>query len=141
MKKAIIDTNMLLVPGQHKVDIFTQLDSVIDDSYQIIILESTIKELNDIIQGKNGSTGEDKQAAKLALMLIEHQKQRDFAASTNCKGLKVISSSVKHTDDAIITIAEDDTLVATNDSKLRQRLLEKGVQVIYLKQKQYLTLT
>jgi len=139
MCTVIIDTNMLLVPGQFKVDIFTELDRIMDEPYEITILEGSLQELEKI---KKTGSGADKQAAKLGHMLLEHQKKRESAASSNCKGLKILHSSKEKTvDDAIVEIAEDDTLVATNDSGLKRRLLEKGVRVIYLKQQQHLAIS
>lgn len=140
MQKVILDTNMLLVPGQHKVDIFTELDRILEESYEVLLLETSIDELKGLASG----TGADAQAAKLGLMLIEHQRKRDFAAATGsmCKALKTISSSNKeHVDDAIVRIAEDGTFVATNDSGLKRRLLEKGVRVIYLRQQKTLAIS
>jgi uncharacterized protein len=139
MRKVIIDTNMLLVPGQFKVDIFTELDRVIDEPYEIIVLESTIDELRKISETASGA---DKQAAKLAMMLINHQKERKTAASTRsqCKALKITASSFQYVDDAILEIAEDE-FVATNDSALKRRLLDKGVRVIYLKQQKHLAIS
>lgn len=140
MKTVIIDTNMLLVPGQFKVDIFSELERVMDEPYEIGILEQSVDELKKI--AATGS-GEDKRAAKLAFMLVEHQKLRDFAAATGtkCKALKIIPGSSEYADDAILSIAEDDVLVATNDGGLKRRLLERGVRVIFLKQQQYLALS
>jgi uncharacterized protein len=138
MRKVIIDTNMLLVPGQFKVDIFTELDRIIDEPYEIVILQGSLDELKKISQTASGA---DKQATKLAWLLIEHQRKRDFSATGKCKGLKTIpGSNTKYVDDAIRTIAED-ALVATNDGQLKRSLLEKGVRVIYLKQKKYLSMT
>ena len=139
MRQVIVDTNMLLVPGQFKVDIFTELDKVMDESYEIVILQATLEELQKIAQSGSGA---DSQAAKLANLLISHQQKRDFSASSrsNCKALKIVSSSTSYVDDAILEIAED-AFVATNDSALKQRLLEKGVRVIYLKQQQYLAIS
>ena len=142
MRKVIVDTNMLLVPGQFKVDIFSELERVMDEPYELIILKESLTELQKIIDGKETS-GADKQAAKLALLLIDHQGKRDSAASTrsNCKALKIISGSQdKYVDDAIVEIAEDE-FVATNDSGLKTRLLDKGVRVIYLKQQQHLAIS
>lgn len=141
MRKVILDTNMLLVPGQFKVDIFTELDRIMDEPYEIVVLEGTIEELQKI--GETAS-GADKQAAKLAHLLLEHQQKRDFAASTTsqCKALKIIpGSKTAYVDDAILEIAEDDCFVATNDGELKHRLLEKGVRVIYLKQQQHLAIS
>jgi len=141
MRKVIIDTNMLLVPGQHKVDIFTELDRVMDEQYEIIVLKGTLEELQRIIDGKTQATGADKQAAKLAQLLVKHHEQRDKVSSkTNCKALKIVSGSKHHVDDAIVEIAED-AFVATNDSGLKRRLLEKGIRVISLKQQKYLAIS
>jgi uncharacterized protein len=140
MRRVIIDTNMLLVPGQFKVDIFTELDRVMDENYEIVILQASLEELKKISETGSGA---DKQAAKLGAMLVEHQKKRDFSASSrsNCKALKVIPGSKgTYVDDAIVEIAEDE-FVATNDSGLKRRLLEKGVRVIYLKQQQHLAIS
>ena len=138
MRKIIIDTNMLLVPGQFKVDIFSEIDRVVQDQYELVVVDKTITELDKII--KSGS-GEDKRAAKLGKLLLENRKT-ETPAHTHCKGLKIASSSKDtYVDDAILEIAEDDTLVATNDGELKKRLLEQGVQVIFLKQEQYLSIS
>jgi rRNA-processing protein FCF1 len=140
MQKVIIDTNMLLVPGQHKVDVFTELGRILDEPYEIVLLETSLDELKRLATG----TGADAQAAKLGLLLVEHMRKRDFAAADGslCKGLKTVPSSKKeHVDDAIVRIAEDETLVATNDNGLKRRLLEKGVRVIYLRQQKTLAIS
>jgi hypothetical protein len=140
MKRVIIDTNMLLVPGQHKVDIFSALDRLLEEPYEIVLLEASLAELKRLATG----TGADAQAAKLGLLLVEHQRRRDFAAASGsmCKALKSVPGSRKeHVDDAIVRIAEDDTLVATNDAGLKRRLLEKGVRVIYLRQQKTLAIS
>jgi uncharacterized protein len=140
MRKVILDTNMLLVPGQFKVDIFTELDRVMDEPYEIVVLQGTMDELKKICETASGA---DKQAAKLAQLLLDHQQKRNFSASTtsNCKALKIVSSSPKsYVDDAIVEIAEDE-FVATNDGELKRRLLDKGVRVIYLKQQKHLAIS
>jgi len=137
MRRVILDTNILLVPGQCKVDIFSELDRLLDEPYEIVILKGTMDELKKIIDGKTGATGADKQTAKLGQLLIKHIEERSAAASTKsqCKALKIIQGSKnKYVDDAILEIAEDDAFVATNDSALKRRLLEKGCRVIYLQQ-------
>ncbi len=140
MKTVIIDTNMILVPGQHKVDIFTELDRIMDEPYEIHILQGVLDELARLAKGNSA----DAQAARLGKMLLEHQQNRNFAVATTtqCKALKIISgSNGLHVDDVIVAIAEDDTLVATNDSELKRRLLEKGIRVIYLRQQQHLAIS
>ncbi len=141
MARVLLDTNMLLVPGQFKVDVFTEIERVMDEPYELVILEGSLRELDRIEQTGSGA---DKQAARLAKLLVEHQRRRAFSAAeaSKCKGLKIISGSgSEHVDDAIVEIADDDTLVATNDGGLKRRLLERGVRVIFLKQQQYLTVS
>lgn len=143
MKRILIDTNMLLVPGQHTVDIFTELDRIIDEPYELAILQGSIRELDNIASGATSASAEDRRAAKLARLLVEHQERRDWAASTGsqCKGLKILGGSAdQHVDDAILAIADDDTLVATNDGGLKRRLLERGIRVIFLRNRNCLAL-
>jgi uncharacterized protein len=139
MRVVIVDTNMLLVPGQFKVDIFSELDRIMDEAYEIHILQGSLEELQKVAETGSGA---DKQAAKLGQLLVDHQRKRDFSASSrsNCKGLKIVSRSSKYVDDAILEIAED-AFVATNDGELKRRLLEKGIRVIYLKQQQHLAIS
>ena len=76
-------------------------------------------------------------------MLIAHQRDRVFpaASASQCKGLKIIpGSGDQHVDDALLAIADDDTLVATNDGGLKRRLLERGIRVIFLKSRKYLAI-
>ena len=140
VKRVLLDTNMLLVPGQFKVDIFSEIERLMDEPYELVVVDGTLKELERI---QASGSGEDKRAARLGLMLLEHQRARDAPAlaAGKCKGLKTIPGSVAYVDDAIFAIAEDDTLVATNDGDLKRRLLERGVRVIFLKQRQYLALS
>lgn len=139
MKKIILDTNMLLVPGQFTVDIFSELERIIEEPYEIIILEETMKELRKIAsEGK----GNDQRAAKLGLLLLEQQQTKYRSTSeSQCKDLKIIPGSGTYADDAILAIAEDDCFVATNDTALKHRLLDRGIRVVFLKQQQYLTVS
>jgi uncharacterized protein len=144
VKRVIIDTNMLLVPGQFTVDVFTELDRVVEEPYEAAILQGSVAELAKIVSGATKASAEDRRAAKLAVMLVEHQGARDFTAATEsrCKGLKIIGGSAEqHVDDAIVSIADDETLVATNDGGLKRRLLERGIRVIYLKNRKYLEIS
>ncbi len=49
MKKVILDTNFLLIPIQEKVDVFDRVNSVIDEKYELCVVEKTIEELNSLI--------------------------------------------------------------------------------------------
>lgn len=123
--KILLDTNFLLIPSQFKVDIFSEIDRIIETNYQICILDKTIDELNNVVAK---SKGKDKKAAQLALQLIEHKKP------------EIISTETAYVDKAILDIVDKDYIVATQDQALKKLLKEKGIPVIILRQKKYLQL-
>ena len=118
MKEIILDTNFLLIPGQFKVDIFSEIDRVCPFSYDLYVLDKSINELERIM-------GKDKPAAKLALSLIKAKK------------LKILKTSEKKSVDDLI-LGMNDVIVATLDKELIRRLKEKGTKIIRLRQKKYL---
>jgi rRNA-processing protein FCF1 len=124
-KKVILDTNFLLIPGQFMVDIFTELEKIMQEPFVLCVIDKSLKELNQVVvTGKQ----KDRFAAKLALALIIQ------------KNLKTLHSFVtkKSVDDIIVSKADKDTYVATQDKALRERLKEKGVKIIGLRQQKYL---
>ena len=124
-KKVIIDTNFLLIPGQFKVDIFSEIEKLMPEPYDLCIVEKTIGELERIVMSAKQA---DKFAAKLALVLAAQ------------KGLKRLPSSKDKVsaDDDIVDASDENTYVATQDSLLRKRVAKKRGKVIGLRQKKYL---
>ncbi|RME52857.1 hypothetical protein D6783_03525 [Candidatus Woesearchaeota archaeon] len=122
----LLDTNILLLPGQCGIDIFTEIRRLLDQPHEICIVEPTLKELQTIQQtGK----ARDQRAAKLAADLIKH------------KALKTISCSTsRYADDALVELARPGVYVATQDAALQQRVKEKGGSVIGVRQRKYLFL-
>lgn len=119
-----LDTNFLLIPGRWKVDIFTQIEHEAP-GMEFRILDSQLKELDSIIQGK--SSRADKNAAKLALLLIKQ------------KSLKMVSGSSKASvDDQLVAKTKPGDLVATQDKELKQRLKDKGICILVLRQKKHI---
>ncbi len=131
IKKIVLDTNFLLIPGQFGVDIFAELERVCGFKYEIAVLAATVKELEGIIAGKTVSA-KDRMAARLGLQLLK------------AKGVKVVNPKqkvFKSADKAILELASangGDAVVATQDRELRDKLAAKGVAVIVLRQKRYL---
>jgi len=124
--KILLDTNFLLIPAQFKVDIFSEIERIVQDSYKIYILEQTIDELNNIFEKQKGK---NKQAAKLALQLI---KQKDLNTIKNSqKGI---------VDDIILDIVDNGYIVATQDKELKNKLKDKKIKTITLRAKKYLVM-
>jgi len=123
MKKIILDTNFLLIPGSVKVDIFAELERLCLFKYKVYVLDMTIKELEKLKAEGKGKTSKN---AKLALDLLKIKK------------VNIIKTKQGHVDDLILQVADKDTIVATQDMELKRRLKAKGIPQIILRKKQYL---
>lgn len=126
MRKIIIDTNFLLVPGQFNVDIFSEFGRLFGENNESFIIDKTKKEMRDILE----KGGRDRKAANVAFSLLDSKK------------IKELPSGEEYVDDAIVSICrkEGGYAVATNDSELKKRLRQIDVDVIELKQKKYLAI-
>lgn len=120
MKKCIIlDTNFLLAISQFNIDIFSELERLCDFPYTVNVLDKTIDELNKIVKNQKGK---DKSAAKLALAIVKDRT-------------KVIKTKEGYVDDILVRLADNDTLIATQDRELKKRI---KTRIITIKQKKYL---
>ena len=138
--RLILDTNFLLIPYQFHVDIFSELERVLDVPYQLCITQGTLDELKKLLQS---SKQKERLAAKLAMEFIKKMAPQSlrklFLSSQKQKNLKILpSSSHKHNDDAIVEMVSSDDIVATQDKLLKKRLKEKNIKIASLKQKKYI---
>ena len=117
----ILDTNFLLIPEVHGVDILSELERILNLKYELVIPEVVIGELRHI--KKDGEPSE-KKAASIALDLFDDVK---------------IVESEKPADEEILRLASEmDSVVGTNDKNLKKQLRNRGIPVIYLRQKSHL---
>jgi hypothetical protein len=114
--KVILDTNFLLAPFQFRVDIFAELERILDVKYDLHVTDGVISELQ----------GLRTMDAKGALSLV--------------KGLPRIAAEGKDVDEALLALASKNTIICTNDKILIEKLKSKGAPVIYLRQKKHLVL-
>jgi hypothetical protein len=120
--KVILDSNALFVPLQFKIDVFSDLKRLLNRSYELILLSSVKRELEDL--SRKGSPKIRKNAS-YALKLAE-----------KCRYVEVDFPASMITDDVIVKIAEEwKSPVFTNDRQLKQRLRDISVPVIYVRQK------
>ncbi len=122
MKKIILDTNFLINCLRFKIDFLEEIQDLIQEPFQIFVLSTTLKELEKI----NKLKIKESKYAKLALKLV---KEKNFLT---------IKTAFKNTDKAILELANKDSIVATNDKELRNRLRKKGIKTIYVRNKKYL---
>lgn len=127
MKIVLLDTNFLLIPGTFSLDVFGELDRIVDERYTLCVLDRTVDELISITEKQKGK---DREAAKLGLQIIKHKK---INIITTEKG--------KSVDELVIDAANSKTfIVATQDRELKRRLKEKNIAVVVLRQKNHLEL-
>jgi rRNA-processing protein FCF1 len=120
--KVIIDSNALFVPLQFKIDVFCELECLLNRRFDLILLSVVKREL-ETLAGK-GSPKTRKEAA-YALRLAE-----------KCRLVEVDAGSLVDVDDVIVKMAAEwKAVVFTNDEQLRKRLRDISVPVIYLRQK------
>lgn len=119
--KVILDSNALFVPLQFKLDIFEELNTLMNANYEPILLSPNRQELERL--AKEG-TPKTRKNASYALKMAEkctlvETEDRDAPA-----------------DDIIVEIANKwKCPVFTNDRLLRKRLRDINVPVIYVRQK------
>lgn len=121
MKKVILDTNFLIGLCKFKVGL-EEIDELIDEPYYLFTTDLVIDELEKISASATG----DSRYAKLALETIKIKK------------IKILISGKTNTDKAIINLADKDTIVATNDIELREKLKKLETKTIYLRAKKHL---
>src|SRR4030065_240555 len=107
--KVIVDSNALFVPLQFKIDIFNELERLLNRRFSLVLLSSVKRELETLAE--KGSPKTRKNAA-YALKLGE-----------KCKYVKVENDESSQVDDIIVDTAEKwKSPVFTNDVRLRNRL-------------------
>lgn len=131
MIKIYLDTNFLMIPAQFRVDIFEEIKRITHFPYEICVLEKSLKELEKI---KSEQKGKDKDASKIAIGIINQKiKQKSLNITSFSKDIAV--------DDILVELSNSETIVATQDKELKQRIKEKGGKLIVLKNKKYLEIT
>jgi hypothetical protein len=115
-RPVILDTNFLLLPFQYKIDIFTEIDYLLEMEHEFVISSAEIRELERLSEDK----GKKGIAARLALKMVDANR------------IEIVESK-KPVDDWIVEYAEKTgAIVCTNDRKLRKRLKEVDIKIIAL---------
>lgn len=116
MLRIILDTNFVTIPFQFKVDIYSEIERIIDEPHTLEFPKICLAELQKLKQGK----------AALELM----QK----------KGVSFVEVPFKkNVDDSIVDYAnEKKAVIATQDALLKKKALKNSLLVITLRKKQYL---
>ena len=121
-KEVVIDTNFFMVPFQFNVDIISELENKLP-SYKLTTPSFVINELKGL---KRNNKGKIRLNANLALKLANSSK-------IEIKDISLLKNET--VDDALLRVSE---VLATNDIELKNRAKDKGITVVYLRQKKYI---
>jgi len=125
----IPDTNFLIYSVKHGINIDYELDRILNN-YEIVILNCIVEELEKL---KTKLKGKEKFSINLLLSLIKKYKKEDYNIG-------------KYADEIITNYAKSQknkgnrVVVCTNDKDLKRKLIEIGIPVIIVKQKNYFEL-
>jgi uncharacterized protein len=120
--KIIIDSNVFFVPLQFKIDIFAEMEKLLNRNIELILLSPVKNELEMLAKK---SSPDIVKKAKFALSI-----------ASMCTFIKVKEKRLELTDDAILRVASQwKSPVFTNDKALKKKLRDISVPVIYVRQK------
>jgi len=119
--KVILDSNFLMAPFQFHVDVFDELEYLLQKKIDLIVPSAVKLELTSI----SSRGGEGAAEASLALQL-----------ASRCRVVDVTLQPQETVDDAIVKAAQKlAAVVATNDIELKKRLRDINIPVVYLRDK------
>lgn len=122
--KVILDTNILLAPGKLGIDIFSEIDKLMDERYSLYTFESVIKELQSLIDKDKSQTSFN---AKLGYVMANEKK------------VKILSSKTNYADKCIKDFSEKNKcVVVTQDRELHKIVKSHKNKTIGIRQQKYL---
>ena len=121
--RVVADTSFLMLPGIFGVDVIGELDRLLERPYVLITPKPVMEELKELAES---GKPRERSAARLALALVRRGEVRQAKGKA---------------DEVVVRMAvERKCVVGTTDSALRRKLREKGVPVIYLRQRSHLAM-
>ncbi|MCX8149893.1 MAG: hypothetical protein N3D85_00060 [Candidatus Bathyarchaeota archaeon] len=120
--RVIVDSNVLFMPLQFKIDIHSELKRLLNRNFELVLISPVKRELERL------ATKSSPKMQKNAALALKFSEQ--------CSYVEVAEASQKTTDDIILKVAgEWKAPVFTNDKLLRKRLRDINVPVIYMREK------
>ena len=119
--KVILDSNFLMIPFQFNLDVFQEIEFLLQKKVDFIVPSAVKSELTAL----STRGGEGAAEASLALQL-----------ASRCRVVEVTLEANETVDDAIVKASQKlGAVVATNDIELKNRLKLLKVPVVYLRNK------
>jgi rRNA-processing protein FCF1 len=119
--KVILDSNFLMIPFQFNIDIFQEIEYLLQKKVDFVVPSAVKSELTGI----SSRGGEGAAEASLALQI-----------ASRCRVVEVTLEPQETVDDAIVKASQKlGAVVATTDIELKKRLRDINVPVVYLREK------
>lgn len=119
--KVILDSNFLMIPFQFHIDVFQEIEYLLQKKVDFVVPSAVKTELTGI----STRGGEGAPEASLALQL-----------ASRCRVVEVTLQKGESVDDAIVKASQKlGAIVATTDIELKKRLRDINVPVVYLREK------
>ncbi|MBD3318795.1 hypothetical protein GF342_02710 [Candidatus Woesearchaeota archaeon] len=122
MVKVLIDTSFLIKCAEYGIDIFDQVQKVVDSNVEFCVIKGTAQELDAVEPGG----GKMKTAVRVARLFLK-------------KMSVLVPKEEGLVDDLIVDYASHHkgVIVATHDTLLKKRVLALPCPVIILRQRKY----
>ena len=116
--KILLDANAFMMPAQFQIDLFDELRTLLG-AFEPLVLSAVIRELTGVSRAK----GRDGAAARHGLTLIER-----------CTVVESSTLQSESVDAQVIEYAAlNSCMVVTNDRRIRDALLTRGIGVISMR--------
>ncbi len=109
-QRIIIDTNALMAISELGIDLFSAVAACCDFPYELVVLQGTIRELEDIFQTQRGKF---RTAAKLALHVLEGKIKQNVVEVLEEDG---------DVDELMVVHSRQGDIIITQDVALKKRL-------------------
>ena len=136
----VIDSNFILLPFQFKIDYFNEIRDNLEGKLKILIFKQVLDEL-EAKRKRELKAAKFHRQLKSGLLYLEKSK-----ADFNIEYVEGRKDKFETTDDfllrKLVNLKEEsrNIFLATNDSELRRRARELGLNTIFLRQKKYLSI-
>jgi len=120
----LLDANALMMPGQFGIDLFGQIGELVG-AFEPLVLEEVQGELYGLSRGRGGHAA----AARLGLSLAAKCTVVPASPEGGPVDAKIARYAEAHR-----------CMVATNDRELRNHLLSRGIDVIFIRKQKKLEL-
>jgi uncharacterized protein len=126
MKSVLLDTSFIFKCAEWAIDPFEAIDRACYFPYQLFYIDKTLLELEQVAS----RSGKHKHWAKLARLFLSKAK--------------VIKTTENELVDELLmnhAATHPGCVMATHDKELKQRAIQKGIPVLFIRQKKYVELS